>query len=275
MNPFEGAGQLWDRYKPDVSVPKDWKNEWISRQNEISQEAGDNPLKHLQLPFGLHYPLYAGLGYGAYKLMRNRQNALNNRTFERNMQYVGGMDTDALDAYKRIKNTPAGLGRTEWAQQLVGRGDISQNTLDRLNMIGDEANDIISVQNRMANPTTGSIYRNFYKQLGDDELSMLDRLRGKNRSITAEQVANQIGEMRRSGAAAKEIAAADSILARMNRAKAAGVSPPVLFGALEDMGGVSGLNQVKGLERAGMINVGKQGLFTRLLGGLTGRGRLR
>jgi hypothetical protein len=275
MNPFEGAGQLWDRYKPDVSVPKDWKNEWISRQNEISQEAGDNPLKHLQLPFGLHYPLYAGLGYGAYKLMRNRQNALNNRTFERNMQYVGGMDTDALDAYKRIKNTPAGLGRTEWAQQLVGRGDISQNTLDRLNMIGDEANDIISVQNRMANPTTGSIYRNFYKQLGDDELSMLDRLRGKNRSITAEQVANQIGEMRRSGAAAKEIAAADSILARMNRAKAAGVSPSVLFGALEDMGGISGLNQVKGLERAGMINVGKQGLFTRLLGGLTGRGRLR
>ena len=275
MNPFEGAGQLWDRYKPDVSVPKDWKNEWTAQQNEISQNAEDNPLKHLQLPFGLHYPLYAGLGYGAYKLMRNRQNALNDRTFERNMQYVAGADTDAMDAYKRIKKTPAGLGRTEWAQQLVGRGDIAQNTLDRLNMIGDEANDIISVQNRMMNPTTGSMYRNFYKQLGDDELSMLERLRGKERAITAEQVATQIGDMRRSGAAAQEIASADKILARMNRAKAAGVSPSVLFGALEDMGGVAGLNQVKNLERAGMINAGKQGLWTRLLGGLTGRGRLR
>lgn len=275
-NPFEGAGQLFDRYKPDLSFPKDLRNEWTSQQNYISDNAGSNPLKHLQLPFGLHYPLAGAAGYGAYKLLAGQQNRLNERTFNDALRYVGGHDTEALDAYKRIKNTPSGLGRDEWAQQLVAKGDMNQEALNRLRGLGDEANDIIRIQNRMANPVTGSMYRNFLKPMSDVELQTLEKLRGSGRNITAQMVAEHVGNLRNSGAAAAEIKAADQLLMRMNQAQQAGIKAPALMGALEDMGGLSGLQRVKGLERAGMIkNVGQQGLLSRLFGGFTGRGRLR
>lgn len=254
----------------------DFMNEWEAQQNEISQDAGKNPLKHLQLPFGAHIPLAAGLGYGAYKLLDNRQKGVNEKAFKSALGYVGQGDSDAMNAYKRISDVPRGLGRDEWAQQLVAKGDVQQDTLNRLRGMGDEANDIISTQNRMANPTTGSMYRNFYKQMSPDELKILDELKGTGRHITAQQVAEHVGNLRNTGAPRETINAADQLLMRMNRAQQAGVKAPALMGALEDMGGLSGLQRVKDLERGGMIkNIGQRGMFSRMLGAITGRGRLR
>ena len=277
MNEYiNGAREMFSRNAPSISVPNSLANEWEAQSNQIAQDAGDNPLGHMKLPFGLHIPLAAGVGYGAYKLLSNRQKGINERAFKDALGYVGQGDSDAMNAYKRVSDVPRGLGRDEWAQQLVAKGDIQQNTLNRLRDMGDEANDILATRNRMANPVTGSMYRNFYKRMSPQELGILEELRGTGRHITAQQVAAHVGNLRNTGAAQETIQAADQLLMRMNRAQQAGIKAPALMGALEDMGGISGLQRVKDLERAGQLgSLGQRGLFARMLGAVTGRGRLR
>ena len=164
MNEYlEGAREMFSRNMPSISMPKSLSNEWEVQRNQIAEDAEDNPFGHLKLPFAMHVPLAAGVGYGAYKLLNNRQRNINEREFKDALGYVGRGDTDAMGAYKKVSDVPRGLGRDEWAQQLVAKGDLKQDTLNRLRDMGDEANDILTTRNRMANPVTGSMYRNFYK----------------------------------------------------------------------------------------------------------------
>jgi hypothetical protein len=277
MNEYlDGAREMFSRNMPSISMPKGLANEWEAQRNQIAEDAGDNPFGHMKLPFSMHVPLLGAAGYGAYKILGNRQKSLNEKTFREALGYVGQGDSDAMGAYKRISDVPRGLGRDEWAQQLVAKGDIQQNTLNRLRDMGDEANDILATQNRMANPVTGSMYRNFYKPMSPQELEVFDKLRGSGRNITAQMVAEHVGNLRNTGAAPDAVKAADQLLMRMNRAQQAGIKPAALMGALEDMGGLSGLQRIKDLERSGMIkSMGQRGMLSRLLGAITGKGRLR
>lgn len=284
---IQGAKDMYNFYGPKVSPSQGLKNEWETQRNQIAQDAEDNPVGHLALPFALHVPLIGAGAYGAYKLLDSRQKGMNERAFGSALKYTGAGDSEAMDAYKRVSSAPKGLGRDEWAQQLVAKGDIRQETLDRLRGLGDQANDIVGIQNRMANPVTGSMYSNFYNRMSPEELKIFDDMRASGRSITPQMVAERVGDLRRQQAAlaknapefanvGKQIGATDQLLLRMNRAQQAGVKPSALMGAFEDMGGVSGLKRIQDLERAGMIKtIGQRGLMSRVLGAITGKGRLR
>lgn len=284
---IQGARDIKNYYAPKISPSQSLRNEWETQRNQIAQDAGDNPIEHLQLPFGLHVPLLGAGAYGAFKLLDHRQKGINERALQDTLSYVGKGDPEALDVYKKINAPPRGLGRDEWAQQLIGKGDIRQESLDRLRGLKDQADDIIGIQNRMQNPTTGSIYSNFYKRMSPDELDVFDNLRASGRTVNSQMVAEHVGELRRQQAALAKgapefaalksrISATDALLARMNAAQQAKVNPKVLTGAFEDMGGVSGLKRISELERAGMIkSLGQRGMLSRLLGAITGKGKLR
>lgn len=275
-NYIDGSRQIYNHYKPE-SFGQKLKNEWTTQENEISQAAEDDPTQHLALPFGLHIPLAAGLGYGAYKLLNARKNSITNREFQRALEYEGAGDREALQAYKTISKPPSGLSRDEWGAQQVAQGNIKQETLDRLHGIGGRANDVLDIQNRMLNTDTGKVYNKVIKRMNPEELKLFSELGGKD-PVTSMMVAQRSGDLRRQMATMPKGApelkalqgqatAADQLLVRLNNAQRAGIKAPVISGALQDIGGMEGLTRVRKLESAGMLpGFKKPGFFGRLFG---------
>lgn len=154
---------IYNYYTPEQGLLGSLKNSWNEQAEQIAQDAKNNPLKHLRLPFGLHYLGGAALAGGAIYALNRAARRERIRNFELNLQYA---DPEAYKTYLKIKKSTSPLQtQEERLAQMFAEGKLTPEQHARMYNASIEANRLTELQNQFSDKKMKTLQQRFLSGL--------------------------------------------------------------------------------------------------------------